>query len=163
MSTLQHTYIIQSIIPVHMTFLRTPYLSYRPRFSVSFIRRRAPVTCTQQSSEVASFPGPARSSLAVREFRTASDERAGPGNEASSGDHKQITESGFWRFWCVIIANLLRVPVALYPPSCMMLCEHTYTHFQTFDKCTFESRKHLSDIFQNFANDHPVVCYTLVT
>ena len=32
---------------------------------------------------LASFPGPVRSSLAVREFRTASDERAGPGNEAS--------------------------------------------------------------------------------
>ena len=39
---------------------------------------------------VASFPGPARLSLAVRNsrrglFRTATNKRAGPGNEASSG------------------------------------------------------------------------------
>ena len=33
---------------------------------------------------VASFPGP------LREFRTASDERAGPGNEASAGELNEI-------------------------------------------------------------------------
>ena len=41
----------------------------------------------QSCVHVASFPGPTRSSLAVqnslREFRTASDERVGPGNKAS--------------------------------------------------------------------------------
>ena len=39
--------------------------------------------CAHHSPHLASFQGPARSSLAVREFHNASNERAGPGNKAT--------------------------------------------------------------------------------
>ena len=39
--------------------------------------------CAHHSPRLALFQGPARLSLAVREFHTARDERAGPGNEAT--------------------------------------------------------------------------------
>jgi len=46
------------------------------------------------TNALASFPGPAHSSLTVRnplrEFRTASDERAGPGNEATNAQHNRV-------------------------------------------------------------------------
>ena len=53
------------------------------QFEVAYISVCSPKL--SPSLNVASFPGPARSSLAVRNLRrfcTASNERAGPGNEA---------------------------------------------------------------------------------
>ena len=50
------------------------------------------------TNALASFPGPAHSSLTVRnslrgslrEFHTASDEHAGPGNEATNAQHNRV-------------------------------------------------------------------------